>query len=165
MKDLSATPLSYPEQGATSGEMPSGYHHMRRTAVIGYGRAAFDAAARRLFSWQMHRGAGLRVTASGPPAEGRVVQLRLGPFSGCCRVVYVVDEPHRRGFAYGTLRGHPERGEEFFGVRFDPTTATVYADIVAFSRPGRWWSRLAAAPAGWLQRRVTDRYLRALTSD
>ncbi|HEV8560641.1 MAG TPA: DUF1990 family protein [Actinophytocola sp.] len=30
------------------------------------------------------------------------------------RVVHVVEEEHRRGFAYGTLPGHPECGEEAF---------------------------------------------------
>jgi uncharacterized protein (UPF0548 family) len=35
-------------------------------------------------------------------------------------VVYVVDEHDRRGFAYGTLRGRPESGEELFAVGYDP---------------------------------------------
>lgn len=155
-------PLNYPEHGATAGALPPGYHHLRRQAVIGRGRPAFDAAATRLFAWDMHRRAGLRVSAPGPAAEGVVVQLRAGPLRGACRVVYVVDDPDRRGFAYGTLRGHPECGEEFFGVRYDPAIDTVHGEIVAFSRPGRWWTRLLAWPAELVQRRVTERYLRAL---
>ena len=34
------------------------------------------------------------------------------------RVVYVIDEPLRKGFAYGTLPGHPETGEEAFIVEY-----------------------------------------------
>jgi uncharacterized protein (UPF0548 family) len=39
-----------------------------------------------------------------------------------CRIVYVIDEPDRRGFAYGTLPGHPERGEEAFIISRRPAT-------------------------------------------
>ena len=39
---------------------------------------------------------------------GSEVIVHLGPVRAPCRVVYVVDEPDRRGFAYGTLPGHPE---------------------------------------------------------
>lgn len=33
-----------------------------------------------------------------------------------CQVVYVLDEPDRQGFAYGTLPGQPESGEEAFVI-------------------------------------------------
>ena len=79
-----------------------------------------------------------------------------------CRVVYVVDEPDRRGFAYGTLPGHPESGEELFCVRYDPATDAVYAEISAFSRPALWWSRIGAPVARVAQRFIGQRYLRAV---
>ena len=60
--------------------------------------------------------------------------VHLGPVRAPCRVVYVVDEPDRRGFAYGTLPGHAESGEELFLVRYDPATDEVYAEVTAFSR-------------------------------
>jgi uncharacterized protein (UPF0548 family) len=56
-------------------------------------------------------------------------------------VVYVVDDENRRGFAYGTLPGHAERGEELFAVRYDPADEAVYAEVTAFSRHATWWSR------------------------
>ena len=44
-----------------------------------------------------------------------VVLVRMmGFLQAPCRVVYVIDEPDIRGFAYGTLPGHPESGEERF---------------------------------------------------
>ena len=55
--------------------------------------------------------------------------------------MYVIDEPDIRGFAYGTLPGHPESGEERFAVRYDPETSAVFAEVSAFSRPGAWWSK------------------------
>jgi uncharacterized protein (UPF0548 family) len=77
------------------------------------------------------------------------------------RVVYVVDEPGRCGFAYGTLPGHSERGEEVFIVSM-AEDGTVTFEATAFSRPATWLV-LAAGPLGRaIQDRITSRYLSAL---
>jgi uncharacterized protein (UPF0548 family) len=70
------------------------------------------------------------------------------------QVVYVVQEPARRGFAYGTLPGHLESGEEAFVIeRHDDDTVTF--TITAFSRPATLLAR-AAGPAGRIiQHRIT----------
>lgn len=160
---LSGKPLTYTEVGATAGPMPSGYHHLHKSSVIGHGRDRFDEAAARGMRWGMLRGAGLRVEATAAVAAvGAEVLVHLGPVVAPCRVVYVVDEPDRRGFAYGTLPGHAESGEELFLVRYDPATDTVIAEVIAFSRHATWWSRLGAPVTSLVQRRVTDRYLCAL---
>lgn len=163
LTDLAGLALTYPEVGATADEMPAGYHHIRKSSVIGRGRERFEQAAADGMRWGMLRGAGLRVEASAPTAAvGADVLVHLGPVLAPCRVVYVVDEPDRRGFAYGTLPGHAESGEELFLVRFDPSTENVYAEVAAFSKHATWWSRLASPVTSALQRYVTDRYLRAL---
>jgi uncharacterized protein (UPF0548 family) len=77
------------------------------------------------------------------------------------RVVYVVDEPQRRGFAYGTLPGHPESGEECFMVE-QADDGDVVCRISAFSKPATWLTRLGGPVARLTQRWVTGRYLRAL---
>lgn len=158
--------LTYPERGATATDLPAGYHHVRRERVLGRGAAVFDAAADAVLGWEMHRRAGVEVDTCTPgPRPGTRVTLRLGVgplhLDSHCEVVYVVDESRRRGFAYGTLTGHPERGEELFLVDWRGDD-TVVLRIVAFSRPATWWSRLGAPVAGLVQRRITDRYLRAL---
>lgn len=158
--DLEQRSLTYPEVGATAGELPAGYRHTRASAVIGTGRDRFDQAAADVLKWGMQRGAGLRVQATSEAASvGTELIVRLGPIPAPCRVVYVLDEPDRRGFAYGTLAGHPESGEELFSVRYDPTTDEVHAEVVAFSRPATWWSRLGGPVTRLLQRVVTRRYL------
>lgn len=160
---LSGKPLTYTEVGATAGPMPPGYHHLRKSSVIGRGRDRFDEAAAAGMRWGMLCGAGLRVEATTPVAEvGAEVLVHLGPVVAPCRVVYVVDEPDRRGFAYGTLPGHAESGEELFLVRYDPATEEVIAEVVAFSRHATWWSRLGSPLTSLMQRLITDRYLRAL---
>ena len=156
-------PLTYSEVGATSERLPAGYQHIRRCAAIGRSRSFFEDAGDKVLHWGMQRGAGLRVAATTPVANvGTTLVMRLGPLPVPCRVVYVLDEPQRRGFAYGTLRGHPETGEELFSVRIDPVDDTVYAEVIAFSRPATWWSKAGKPLAMVAQRFVTNRYLRAL---
>jgi uncharacterized protein (UPF0548 family) len=134
-----------------------------KSAVIGRGRSRFEDAADKGMRWGMLRGAGLRVDATTEvAAAGSEVIVHLGPVRAPCRVVYVVDEPDRRGFAYGTLPGHAETGEELFVVRYDPATDEVYADVTAFSRHATWWSRLGSPVTSVAQRMITHRYLRAL---
>lgn len=163
MNDLTTLQLTYREVGATAGDLPHGYHHVRKSAVIGRGRERFKDAAAKVMRWGMLRGAGVRVQATTDVAAvGSEVLVGLGPLRAPCRVVFVIDEPDRRGFAYGTLPGHPESGEELFAVRYDPATDEVHAEVVAFSRHGTWWSRLGAPVTSLAQRVITSRYLTAL---
>ncbi|WP_166904406.1 DUF1990 domain-containing protein [Mycobacterium sp. DL440] len=160
LHELAQLSLTYPEVGATAGELPAGYRHIRASAIIGTGRDRFERAGAEVLRWGMQRGAGLRVQATTDAAAvGTELLVRLGPVPAPCRVVYVLDEPDRRGFAYGTLAGHPESGEELFSVRYDPATDTVHAEVAAFSRPATWWSRLGGPVTRLLQRVVTRRYL------
>jgi len=163
LHDLAGWPLTYPEVGATAGPLPPGYRHLRRTSRIGRGRARFEQAAGDGMRFGMLRGAGVRVEATTPVAAvGTEVLGHLGPVPAPCRVVYVVDEPDRRGFAYGTLPGHAVSGEELFLVRYDPGTDDVMAEVVAFSRSATWWSRLGTPVTSLFQRVIAGRYLRGL---
>lgn len=160
---LADEPFTYSDIGATGGRLPDGYHHVNESARIGTGRARFEEAAHRVMRWGMLRGAGARVTRSTEVAQvGSVVVVGLGPARAPCRVVYVIDEENRRGFAYGTLPGHPESGEEMFAVRYDPADEAVYAEVVAFSRHATWWSKAAGPVTSLLQRFMTKRYLSAV---
>lgn len=163
MHQLAALPLSYPEVGATAGEPPAGYHHLHASAVIGHGRRRFEDAAHEVMRWGMLRGAGVRAEATTEVAAvGSDVLVGVGPLRAPCRVVYVIDELNHRGFAYGTLPGHPETGEELFAVRYDPDEEAVYAEVTAFSRHGTWWSRLGGPVTSLAQRVISKRYMRAL---
>ena len=163
MDDLATLQLTYHEVGATAGPLPDGYHHVRKSALIGHGRPRFEEAADKVMRWGMLRGAGVRVDASSEVAAvGSEVLVGLGPLHAPCRVVYVIEDADRRGFAYGTLPGHPESGEELFAVRYEPSTSEVYAEVVAFSRHATWWSRLGSPVTSLAQRVITTRYLTAL---
>jgi uncharacterized protein (UPF0548 family) len=151
--------------------LPVGYHHVRRRWLLGVDDEAFAAAVECLMSWQMHRRAGLRIDDSTPrAAEGVAVAMSsgVGPLrlQVPCLVVATVDEFDRQGFAYGTLPGHPESGEEAFVVQRVGSgideACEVWVSIVAFSRPASRLARLAGPVGTFAQERMTDRYLRAL---
>ncbi|MER5550553.1 DUF1990 domain-containing protein [Streptomyces sp. NPDC002793] len=140
--------LTYPEVGTTRlGPLPDGYHHLHHRAVVGRGRADFEAAGTAVTEWRMHRASGARVNASAARADtGTTVEVSigLGPLrlSAPCEIVWTAYEKDRTGFAYGTLPGHPERGEESFVVEL-ADDGRVWFTVMAFSRPASWYTRLA----------------------
>jgi uncharacterized protein (UPF0548 family) len=164
---LANTPFTYEEVGSTrDSTLPAGYDHILRDARLGTGRAVFERAADQLFSWRVHQRAGLAVVSSGAKASaGIVVILRAGwgPFHITipCRVVYTVNEADRRGFAYGTLPGHPECGEEAFTVLLTET-GDVRIRIRAFSRPASLLARMGGPVTRMIARFVAARYVTAL---
>jgi uncharacterized protein (UPF0548 family) len=163
---LADAALTYSEVGATVSELPTGYHHLRRRVLIGRGQQAFADAVADVASWQVQLRAGLTVTASAPnaiPGAVAVLGLGVGPLrlGAPCRVVYTVAEPRRRGFAYGTLPGHPESGEEAFIVEYHGDDSVSFT-ITAFSKPSTVIAKIAGPAGRLIQNWTTTRYLRSL---
>jgi uncharacterized protein (UPF0548 family) len=164
--------LTYGGVGATArpDNLPEGYHHVHAARVVGHGDEAFAAAVDGIRRWQLHRRQGYRVAPDGPPpVEGGTVVAVDVPLIAIhviatCRITWVVDEPDRFGFGYGTLPIHPESGEEAFVVERDPHDAAgaVRLAITAFSRPRHPLVRLAGPIARRQQARATQGYLDAL---
>lgn len=100
-------------------------------------------------------------------APGDTAYLKIPVLGGLwsvkspARVVYVIDEPLRKGFAYGTLPGHPESGEEAFVVD-QSEDGSVWLTITAFSRPSSWYWWAVYPVLRVFQEYYTRRYLRAL---
>lgn len=157
--------FTYSELGQTRAIGPPGYHQFHRSLMIGTGVHRFDGAVKTLLGWDMHRRAGVRVRPSSESvAVDEVAVLRLGwralGVDAPVRVVYVIDEDRRKGFAYGTLPGHPESGEEAFVLeRLD--NDKVRFSISAFSRPASRLAKLGGPFSGAVQGWVTNRYLHA----
>ena len=167
VKRLREAPFTYGEVGSTrTGTLPRGYGLLRRSTVVGSGVERFERAAQAVLGWDMHRRAGLRVRPSDEQVvQGAVAVVRVGVgrlgLDAPVRVVYVIDEAQRQGFAYGTLPGHPESGEEAFVVELRED-GTVTFTITAFSRPATLLARLGGPVSRAVQSRVTDQYLRAV---
>jgi len=157
----SALGHSYPDVGgSSSGGAPAGYDLDHNRVCIGRGEADLEAAAAAIRSWVMFPRPWTRIEpVDAPIAKGTVVAMIAHVYGlwwlNACRIVYVVDEvaPVRRfGFAYGTLPGHVESGEERFTVEL-LANGEVWYDLRAFSRPRYWLVRLFKPLARRLQRR------------
>lgn len=100
-----------------------------------------------------------------PLVAGTVVLMRwgFGPLSVRipCRVVQVVDEPRRKGFAYVTLEGHPEAGEEQFLLE-QLDDGSIVCTITAVSKPASTLAKIGGPATRAVQHHMTQRYLRAL---
>lgn len=158
--------FSYAEVGATAGDLPPGYHHIDTSRVVGHGVADFNRHAATLMSFGVLTSVGIKISSSSPVAAvGTIVEQRLGigPASllAPCRVVRVVRESDRVGFAYGSLPPHPESGEEEFMVRLQDD-GSVRFSVRSFSRQARWFSKVGAPVVRSIQRRYVDHFLSAL---
>jgi uncharacterized protein (UPF0548 family) len=157
-------PLTYTEVGATFDDaLPSGYHHVRADTGLGSGEAVWAQARAAIDAWAAHRGAGIEIVpVDAPVEEGTTVAAisSVGPLHvlAACRIVRVVDEPDRYGFAYGTLPSHPEEGEERFVVT-RAHDGSVRFEVVAFSRAHDLLTRLGGPIPRAIQARATQQYL------
>ncbi|GGM02171.1 DUF1990 family protein [Nakamurella endophytica] len=162
---LRELPFTYPTPGCTAGDVaPAGLRLLRVRHRLPP-EADLDLAAVALFGWGPQRSVG-RVAASSPVVrQGAVALLRLGVgplrITAPVRVVDVVHGPTTRGWAYGSLPGHPETGEERFQLDLDTASGRLVLTVTAMSREATWWMRAAAPLARSVQRAAAHRYARS----
>ncbi|MFG3344154.1 DUF1990 family protein [Streptomyces sp. NPDC048018] len=163
LSDSPATGPTYPEVGATGTRpLPAGYHHLHHSVRVGHGRAAYAAAGTAVTTWAVHRATGARVRSTAGRAEpGVTVEISIGSgpvrFTAPCQVIWTTHTDRSTGFAYGTLAGHPECGEESFVVDLRED-GSVWFTVTAFSRAAVWYTRLG----GPVVRALQLAYARAL---
>jgi uncharacterized protein (UPF0548 family) len=155
-------PFTYPNPGGSrTAEPPPGFVVDHRRCELGRGEPAFEAAKAAVRDWAMFRLGWVEIcrprSQGAPPIETGTAVAVLARFSGiwwlnACRIVYLIDEPRRFGFAYGTLPDHAESGEERFTVEWRDD-GSVWYDLYAFSRPASWLVRLGYPLARRLQKR------------
>ena len=145
-----ALDFSYSAVGATAKTPPVGFTVDRTRIELGKGETVFNAATAALRRWQQFKLGWVDVWSPETPLEvGQVVAI-MGRAVGLwwlnsCRIVYTVNESGataKFGFAYGTLPGHVESGEERFQIEWDRTTDRVAYDILAFSKPNHILTKL-----------------------
>jgi uncharacterized protein (UPF0548 family) len=156
---------TYAEVGATATKPPTNYALDRTRVALGEGELVFQAGRRALERWDQFR---LDWLEAWPPetsirvGETVIVVARVfGLWSlNPARIVYVVDESmefaSRFGFAYGTLPGHVEAGEERFLVEWTKSDNHVWYDILAFSRPRHLLTRLGNFQVRRMQKRFAQ---------
>lgn len=140
--------FTYPAVGATANAPPAGYVVDHTRIKLGTGAEVFEKAKAALRQWEHFNLGWVQAIPNNTPLEaGSVIGVMASVLGfwwlNACRVVYVVDEVNVRfGFAYGTLPGHAESGEERFQIEWDRTDDSVWYDILAFSRPNYFLTKL-----------------------
>jgi uncharacterized protein (UPF0548 family) len=148
---------SYPAVGATRHDAaPPGFAVDHNRQRLGRGDDVFARACAALRGWRMFPAGWTAIEPRAPIVAGAVVGVLVRTLGvwwwNAARIVYVLDEPGRFGFAYGTLPGHAESGEERFLVE-QRADGEVWYDLRAFSRPRHWLARLGHPLTRALQRR------------
>lgn len=136
-------PFSYKEVGASQAQIPPDYPINRHHIQLGAGAETFSRAKDALESWTMYKLAWTRLYPAGAPVvPGEVVCVAANHFFcwslNPCRIIYVLEEGEavkRFGFAFGTLPGHSEEGEERFTVEWRREDDSVWYELLSFARP------------------------------
>lgn len=149
--------FSYVDVGSTQKEIPvSGFDNDINFIELGQGEAVWEAAKEAIRQWKMFPGGWACIWPEHTPIRvGEVVAMQAKVLGlwwlNSCRIVYVINIQDKFGFAYGTLPGHAECGEELFMVERTPDGTVRYV-IKAFSRPRIWVAR-AGYPIARAQQR------------
>ena len=163
-------PFSYPESGASRLAAPEGYNVDHNRIKLGEGRETFAKAAEAIRHWKMFEMDWIEIAPKEAPiVKGSCVAITVRHFGfwwlNVSRIVYVIEEhdaPERFGFAYGTLPGHVEQGEERFSVEYHPADNSVWYDLFAFSRARHILARLGYPISRHLQKRFARDSLKAM---
>jgi uncharacterized protein (UPF0548 family) len=161
LKEQAVLDFSYLAVGATATTPPANYSVDRTRIKLGEGESVFRSARAALQQWEQFRLGWVEAWSPDTPIKtGEVVAVMGRAFglwwSNAARIVYVVDESgpiSKFGFAYGTLPGHVESGEERFLIEWDRVESSVWYDILAFSRPNHFLIRLGNPVARQAQKR------------
>jgi uncharacterized protein (UPF0548 family) len=137
--------FSYLEVGATvSGIFPRGFNIDHNRVRLGEGMPLFERAYAALGAWKMFDLGWVELIHPAEPiAPGQTVVVLAHTFGlyslSASRVIAMINENDgptwRRGFSYGTLLHHVERGEERFSVEYHREDDSVWYDVLAFSVP------------------------------
>jgi uncharacterized protein (UPF0548 family) len=165
---MDGTAPTYDQLGATlSRSTPLDYRRDQYSVLLGHGDETFRRAITGLKTWNAHRQVRLRVLpAPSPLNEGTTTIAAIGlrhlSLAVPCRIIRVIDEPSRCGFAYATLPDHPEQGEECFIITLTDDGDVTF-EILAFSRPANAVVRSSGPLARAVQVHATKGYLRSLS--
>jgi uncharacterized protein (UPF0548 family) len=147
---------------ASNFALPASYVVDQIRVELGTGQAVFDRAQAALRGWKQFELGWLEAFPNDTPlvaGETVLVVARAGGFwwTNAARIVYTIEDATdavtRFGFAYGTLPGHVERGEERFLIEWDRATDKVWFEILAFSQPRHFLVRINHRRARAMQKR------------
>ena len=167
LEQQQASIYSYSHVGASrDGVVPEGFSRDHNRIRLGAGGNTWIKAKEALRRWTMFDIPWVRLCSPDTPIEmGNTVAIAIQHFGfwslNASRIVYLIDESRRFGFAYGTLKEHSESGEERFILEWNEDDSVNY-DLFAFSRPNATLAWIALPLARNLQRQFAKQSMAAM---
>jgi len=149
LNKLQQMPFSYTEIGQTQNETDSiltNYTIDYNFICLGKGDEVWKRANIALSQWKHFPPSFTKIYPHKTAiAKGNIVVVMIKILGlwwrNSAKIVYIINESNRFGFAYGTLTEHAEQGEEAFWISRDSTDKITY-HIKAFSKPRHWAAKL-----------------------
>jgi uncharacterized protein (UPF0548 family) len=155
-------PYNYKNIEGTKSPPIKGFDNDHNFVVLGKGETLWQTAKMTLQHWQQFPATWTKIEPLAPLQKGEVVAVLFRIFGiwfvNAARIVYTFDDDNRYGFAYGTLPGHIEKGEECFWIERNAAGEVSY-HIRAFSKPAYWMVWLGYPVARYYQRRFVTQSL------
>lgn len=157
LKEQSSLPFSYPEVNASKTEQVAGYDNDHNKIYLGKGETVWQNAKIALQNWQQFPQSWTTTLPKKTPLKNEeTVAVFFRMFGiwwmNAARIVYILDDEKWFGFAYGTLPGHVECGEECFWIEKE-ADGSIFYHIRAFSKPRFWMAKLGYPIARAYQRK------------
>lgn len=141
------------------------YDYDENRVQLGKGKQVFERAKAALLSWKMFPHWTRIAPPDAPIRPGQRVGVLFRMWGvwwwNSSEIIYTISEERRFGFAYGTLPGHVESGEELFLVEMDDQDQVWYI-LKAFSRPAFWFVSMVYPYVRSWQRRFARHSLQAM---
>ena len=165
LRDTIGADLTYDAVGGTDGVVPPDFFRTAGKDEVGRGQKDFDRARRALLALKPFQLKWVKfIPERGIQVGARVCVLshQLGFWAlNLSRIVYLIDEPDRFGFAVGTLTKHLARGEEQFLITRAKDDVVSF-QVFSFSRPKHWLFWAGFPVARYYQRRFVKACVRAM---
>lgn len=163
-------PFSYAEVGASRETIPTGYPVNHHRIKLGNGADAYERAKAAVENWTMYQTGWTRIHPPKVPVAVGAVVCAVVNHGFCrsvnpCRIIYVLEEAGsvaRYGFAFGTLPGHSEEGEERFTVERRGDDDSVWFELLSFARPHDVLAKIGFPFVGFFQRKFAEDAKRAM---
>ena len=140
-----------------------GFRHDKNTILLGEGKNVFEAAKKAMSDWAMFPGNWAQIYHTNEKFIPNDVVVMVAKILGTwwlntARILYVNDDAHHFGFAYGTLTHHAESGEELFQIRMDDKEQIWY-ELTAVSKPYHILARMGSPIARYYQKKFVRQSL------
>ena len=127
---------------------------------LGTGKKVFEIGKQAIMQWEMFPKKWIKLYPTKPTVGiGETVAVTakyLGLWwVNITRIAYVINDMEIFGFAYGTLPGHMEKGEELFQIRMDEKE-NVYFELIAISKPNTLIAKISYNMMRSLQKKFRE---------